>query len=334
VSDELLNIFLSLHNTETWGQFHHHFYLRIFRTNIVLTAFSSYVWLWGKIRTFNVDEIDNRGQFYLRFTRTFLVQKSLSSFFLLSFGFEFLAPIFCTKNAWVKHWWNWLQGSFLSTYLCGFFWAQDRFKAFFGVHIWQTSFGKFQHTYLALILSVKLNSKFFFQTLCSGVFSLVEQSLVKLTPSVNFINVKRPRFSYEHHFSSYMYVVKAAKTYIRTKNLYVKMLVKLTPCGINMRRNYNSVQKSDCFSSDHFAIFPSHFSLHIIWFLNFILHITNWTKMFKITIRCRFFLNWPHYTLREQSSSTFVCFFFYFCFSKLVNIFNRWRMKGKPGKIQ
>jgi len=134
VSDELLNIFLSLHNTETWGQFHHHFYLRIFRTNIVLTAFSSYVWLWGKIRTFNVDEIDNRGQFYLRFTRTFLVQKSLSSFFLLSFGFEFLAPIFCTKNAWVKHWWNWLQGSFLSTYLCGFFRAQDQCKVFF----WRT----------------------------------------------------------------------------------------------------------------------------------------------------------------------------------------------------
>ncbi len=35
--------------------------------------------------------------------------------------------------------------------------------------------------------------------------------------------------SYEHHFSSYMYVVKAAETYIRTKNSYVKMLMKLTP---------------------------------------------------------------------------------------------------------
>ncbi len=29
-------------------------------------------------------------------------------FFDLLFGFEFLAPIFCTKNARVKRWWNWL----------------------------------------------------------------------------------------------------------------------------------------------------------------------------------------------------------------------------------
>jgi len=50
--------------------------------------------------------------------------------------------------------------------------------------------------------------------------------------ALNFINVKRAHFSYERHFSSYMYVVKAAETYIRTKNSYVKMLMKLTPGGV------------------------------------------------------------------------------------------------------
>jgi len=33
-----------------------------------------------------------------------------------------------------------------------------------------------------------------------------------MTSGVNFINVKRMRFSYERHFSSYMYIVKAAET--------------------------------------------------------------------------------------------------------------------------
>ncbi len=32
-----------------------------------------------------------------------------AAFFYLLFGFEFLAPIFSTKNGCVKRWWNWLQ---------------------------------------------------------------------------------------------------------------------------------------------------------------------------------------------------------------------------------
>jgi len=39
-------------------------------------------------------------------------------------------------------------------------------------------------------------------------------------PGVNFINVKRTNVV-SAAFSSYMYVVKAAKTYISTKNSYV-----------------------------------------------------------------------------------------------------------------
>jgi len=55
-------------------------------------------------------------------------------------------------------------------------------------------------------------------------------------PAVNFINVKCARFLYKRHFSSYMYIVKTTETYIRTKNSYVKMLMKLTPAGSNTDR--------------------------------------------------------------------------------------------------
>jgi len=34
--------------------------------------------------------------------------------------------------------------------------------------------------------------------------------LVKLTPAVNFINIKRVHFLYEHYFGSFFLVVKAA----------------------------------------------------------------------------------------------------------------------------
>jgi len=34
-----------------------------------------------------------------------------AAFFYLLFGFEYLAPKFCTKNARVKFWWNWLQST-------------------------------------------------------------------------------------------------------------------------------------------------------------------------------------------------------------------------------
>jgi len=43
----------------------------------------------------------------------------------------------------------------------------------------------------------------------------------ELRPGVNFINIICTCFSYERYFSSYMYIVKAAKTYIRTKFSYV-----------------------------------------------------------------------------------------------------------------
>jgi len=69
----------------------------------------------------------------------------------------------------------------------------------------------------------------FFAPSGSARIKAASRTLMKLTPSVNFINVKCTRFSYKCHFSSYMYVVKAAKTYIHTKNSYVKMLMKLTP---------------------------------------------------------------------------------------------------------
>jgi hypothetical protein len=48
--------------------------------------------------------------------------------------------------------------------------------------------------------------------------------LVKLLLGVNFINVKRERFSYKHHFSSYMYVKKW-----RSYEKFVRLtLMKLT----------------------------------------------------------------------------------------------------------
>ncbi len=50
-------------------------------------------------------------------------------------------------------------------------------------------------------------------------------TLMKLTPGVNFINVKRTNFLYEHHFSSYILAL--------SKNLYEKRaqktLMKLRP---------------------------------------------------------------------------------------------------------
>jgi len=48
-----------------------------------------------------------------------------------------------------------------------------------------------------------------------------KKTLVGLASGVNFINIKRAHFSYEHHFSSYMYIVKAVEMYVRTKNSYV-----------------------------------------------------------------------------------------------------------------
>jgi len=53
----------------------------------------------------------------------------------------------------------------------------------------------------------------------------VHKMLMKLTPVVKFINVKRARFSYERRFSTYFLAL--------LKNLYEKgvhkMLMKLTP---------------------------------------------------------------------------------------------------------
>ncbi len=57
--------------------------------------------------------------------------------------------------------------------------------------------------------------------------------LMKLTPVVNFINVKRTNFSYEHcvlaAFSSYMYIEKR-RSY---KKCVRVTLMKLTPVGIS-----------------------------------------------------------------------------------------------------
>jgi len=85
-----------------------------------------------------------------------------------------------------------------------------------------------------------------------------------MTFGVNFINVKRTRFSYERHlgsFSSYIYVVKAAETYVRTKiRTFVRkfvrlMLMKLTNGRFRQtlcakQKNCHSVSQTFC----HFEI--------------------------------------------------------------------------------
>jgi len=49
------------------------------------------------------------GVYFINVLRAPFLYKSLwAAFFYLLFGFEFLAPIFHTKNAHIKHWWNWL----------------------------------------------------------------------------------------------------------------------------------------------------------------------------------------------------------------------------------
>jgi len=46
---------------------------------------------------------------FINVLRAHFLYKSLwAAFFYLLFDFEFLAPIFCTKNAHIKCWWNWL----------------------------------------------------------------------------------------------------------------------------------------------------------------------------------------------------------------------------------
>jgi len=45
------------------------------------------------------------------YTRLFRTEVFEQLFFYLLFGFEFLAPIFCTKNACVNCRWNWLLGA-------------------------------------------------------------------------------------------------------------------------------------------------------------------------------------------------------------------------------
>ncbi len=45
--------------------------------------------------------------------------------------------------------------------------------------------------------------------------------LVKLTPVVNFINVKSANFSYERRFGSFFLVTRTYKNDIRTKDLRV-----------------------------------------------------------------------------------------------------------------
>jgi len=49
------------------------------------------------------------------------------------------------------------------------------------------------------------------QAKCAGNFSLGEKSLVKLTPGVNFINVKRAHILYEFFTKAKMLLEKAAK---------------------------------------------------------------------------------------------------------------------------
>ncbi len=48
-------------------------------------------------------------QFHQRFKCNFLYECLWAAFFYLLFVFEFLVPIFHTKIAHVKHWWNWLK---------------------------------------------------------------------------------------------------------------------------------------------------------------------------------------------------------------------------------
>jgi len=43
-----------------------------------------------------------RCQFHQRFARAFLYESLRAAFVYLLLGFEFLAPIFCTKNARIK----------------------------------------------------------------------------------------------------------------------------------------------------------------------------------------------------------------------------------------
>ncbi len=46
--------------------------------------------------------------------------------------------------------------------------------------------------------------------------------IVKLIPGVNFINVKRANFSYEHRFYTWVWLEKSCQNNVRTKNSHVE----------------------------------------------------------------------------------------------------------------
>jgi len=66
-----------------------------------------------------------------------------------------------------------------------------------GAQIWQISAHKFGLNFFG-----EIEQQNFHQTLCAGIFLLGKQSLVKLTPGLNFINVFCARFSYESSFKA------------------------------------------------------------------------------------------------------------------------------------
>jgi len=64
---------------------------------------------WPKLSRVILKYVWNKVLISSTFYACLFIPKSFSSFFYLLFGFEFLAPIFCTKHACLKRWWNWLK---------------------------------------------------------------------------------------------------------------------------------------------------------------------------------------------------------------------------------
>ncbi len=69
----------------------------------------------------------------------------------------------------------------------------------------------------------KIGYSFVGETEQLSLFLTLIGLMVKLTPAVNFINVKRAHFLYEN------VTRKSCRNAVHTKNSYVKMLMKLTP---------------------------------------------------------------------------------------------------------
>ncbi len=97
----------------TWGQFHQHFYVQIFRTNVVSAAFSSYVLALLK----NLYEKRSRKMFVkltlgvdfinvLRTAFTLIDPKSVKRCWWLDWVLTLLGSLRAQK-LYVKCWWNW-----------------------------------------------------------------------------------------------------------------------------------------------------------------------------------------------------------------------------------